>query len=167
MPTVGHLAVGLAVARHGQGVDRRFAMPLLAVLSILPDLDLIARPLGAGYLEPLAHRGIFHSPAVAMVISLVGALIAWRAGLSPWRWGVLVLVAVGSHGLLDSLNEGDLGVPLLWPFSKHRFLAGWFPAAAVRTSSIGLRMIAFDLVLSVPLLIYAFWPRGRATPGRP
>ena len=36
-----------------------------------------------------------------------------------------VMLAIGSHGLLDTLGEGGRAIPLFWPLSEHRFIAPW------------------------------------------
>lgn len=163
MPGLGHVAVGLAVSRHAGGLPRRWAMPLLAGLAVLPDLDVVANLLGAGYFSPIAHRGIFHSPFFAALVALGAALLARALGGEPLRWGLLVLLAVGSHGLLDSLTEGDLGVPLAWPFSARRFHAPRvpFPMTPVRLSLHGLKVALLEAAIFSPLLAYAFWPQRR------
>jgi membrane-bound metal-dependent hydrolase YbcI (DUF457 family) len=54
-----------------------------------------------------------------------------------------VLVAAASHGLLDALTNGGLGVALLWPLSDARFFAPLRPIqVAPLRHVLGARAVA-------------------------
>ena len=62
-----------------------------------------------------------------------------------------------SHGLLDALTSGGLGVALLWPISDARFFAPWRPIPVARIgaaflSSRGLRVALTELALFAPAI---------------
>src|SRR5262249_26810128 len=83
MPSVGHIAVGLAAARVRRppaGTQTGAWAALLVVSSCLPDLDVIAFRLGIPYHAPFGHRGAVHSLAFAVScgIALAAALRAMR-----------------------------------------------------------------------------------------
>ena len=56
----------------------------------------------------------------------------------PWAFA-FVAVTTASHGLLDTLTNGGLGIALLSPFSNHRFFAPWTP---IPVSPIGVHGLA-------------------------
>jgi inner membrane protein len=158
--SLGHVAVGFAAARAG-GRPTLHAFVGWAALSLLPDLDVIAFPLGIPYAAPFGHRGAAHSLFVALAAGAIIGLVARR----PWLGAGAALV-VASHGLLDTLTNGGLGVALLWPLSAHRYFAPWrpLPVAPIGVGLLGpygLRVMSFELLWFLPLFLYALWPRRR------
>jgi inner membrane protein len=178
--SIGHLAVGLAAARFDRSVPRgRTRLPrwatllLLPALSVLPDLDVVAFLHPAPYRSMLGHRGASHSIVTSIGTgALVGALGRRLAGAAFWPTAGLASVAMGSHGILDMLTDGGGGIAWLWPLSTERFFAPWRP---IPVSPIGLRYLSArglsvaltEIVYFLPLLLYAFWPRGRRAPRCP
>jgi|SRR5450759_1434864 inner membrane protein len=168
MSALGHVAVGVATARlitpagsPPQVLGQR--MVALSALSMLPDLDFLIPAVGSS-VGPFAHRGASHSLAAAIVVGVVIALAigAW-GGRRALAWGLLATAVVASHPLLDLFSDTDLGVALLWPLSSARFLAPWHvlpnPPWPGVFSPFGLRQLGLELVLFLPLWIYAFFPR--------
>ena len=164
MATLGHVAVGLAAARwsstlEDRAASRRRDAVLLAGLALLPDADVVAFAFGVPYAAPFGHRGAAHS-------LLVGALVGVAAG---WIWrrprfGVAAAIATMSHGLLDAVTDGGLGIALLWPFTDARFFFPWhpLPVAPIGVGMLslrGLHVLGVELVIFSPLWIYAAWPR--------
>ena len=154
MPSIGHVAVGLAAAR----LERRpEAMSLnawrvgLVALSGLPDLDVVAFALGIPYAAPWGHRGAAHSLAIAGMCGLACGLAARIYGAGA--------------------------IALLWPWSHHRFFAPWrpipvAPIGAALFSARGLEVMAVEAVLFLPLFVIGLWPaapspRGTPSPPRP
>jgi len=123
MPTLfSHPAVPLAI---GLGLGSRIVPPRLllagVVCSLLPDLDVAGFYYGISYGASIGHRGLTHSLAFAVGVALLGALLfRWR-GDAPGKVFLFLLVAVASHGLLDAITNGGMGIALLWPFSEQRF----------------------------------------------
>ncbi|BDG06711.1 metal-dependent hydrolase [Anaeromyxobacter oryzae] len=172
MPSLGHVAVGLAAGRlHAEDRPRRLAATaLFTALSTFPDLDVLARRLGAGRGSPWLHRGALHSVAIAAAAGLLAALLAGGLGRSRLRTALTGAAVAASHGLLDTLTGGGAGVMLLWPLDTVRRLAPWtlLPAApmGLRFLSVsGLEIMATEAVLFLPLLVYALWPSGAPRPG--
>jgi inner membrane protein len=171
MASIGHVAVGMALGRHEAGVSSKgrlaASMGLFAALAMLPDADVIAFKLGIPYSAPWGHRGATHSLFFAALIALGAVGVSRLLRLPPWRMGLLALVAVGSHGLLDSLTDGGLGAALLWPFSTERFFAPVrpLPVAPIGTRMLsprGLYVVAVELFAFLPFWAFALWPRRRA-----
>lgn len=132
MPTIlTHPAVPLAFHPWFADLPRR-AVAAGIIVSILPDIDVIAFPLGVPYGATLGHRGFTHSILFAVVIAIIAAPIVGRErrGLA---FAYLFLCAV-SHGLLDALTNGGLGIAFYSPFDLHRFFFPWRP---IEVSPIG------------------------------
>ena len=133
MPTVfAHAVAGAALGSAVRPTGK--AAALAAVCAVLPDLDVLAFAAGIPYEHALGHRGLSHSlAAAALVGALVVGLFFQRA---PNRLGLWALftAASTSHGLLDMLTDGGLGVGLLLPFRDARL---FFPVRPVEVSPIG------------------------------
>jgi inner membrane protein len=171
MASIGHVAVGMSLARHEAGVSSRArlaaSMLFFSALAMLPDADVIAFRLGIPYSAPWGHRGATHSLVFAALVALAAMGLAPLFRLSAWRMGLLSLFAVASHGLLDSLTDGGLGAALLWPFSNERLFAPVrpLPVAPIGSrmfSSRGLYVVAVEFLAFLPFWAFALWPRRRA-----
>ena len=174
MPSIGHIAVGAAA---GRGLRRGFtrgapgtaaALAFFSAVSMLPDADGIAFPLGIPYGAPFGHRGASHSLLAAAAIGAVAGLFGPRLGLSYRKAALAGAAVAASHGLLDTLTDGGMGIALLWPFSNRRFFAPWrpIPVAPIGLgilSERGLSVMAAEALIFAPFFVYAFWPR-RARP---
>ncbi|HLM75265.1 MAG TPA: metal-dependent hydrolase [Polyangiaceae bacterium] len=169
MASIGHVAVGLAAARlfiqrPRSRAELPAAMVAFSALSLLPDADVIAFWLRIPYSAPFGHRGASHSFVAAAAAGLLAGLAARPLGFGFLRAALFSAAVVASHGILDTLTDGGLGIALLWPFSNERFFAPWrpIPVAPIGMaffSSWGMRVAAAELSFSLPLAIYAFWPR--------
>ncbi|HEX6738306.1 MAG TPA: metal-dependent hydrolase, partial [Vicinamibacteria bacterium] len=116
MPALGHLAVGLGAARAPRAPAPLSAAAwatLLVVLSYLPDADVLAFRFGIPYRAPWGHRGAAHSLGFAAICGALLALGAAWARLPPLRVGLTSFAVIASHGLLDTLTDGGLGIALL------------------------------------------------------
>ncbi|MCA1580663.1 MAG: metal-dependent hydrolase [Acidobacteria bacterium] len=168
MPSIGHIAVGAAAGRalsRRQG-SRAAAVTLFSAVSLLPDLDGIAFPLGIPYAAPFGHRGASHSLAAAAAAGLLCGAAGKAAGLPFSRAALAGAAVTASHGLLDTLTDGGLGVALLWPFSNRRFFAPWrpIPVAPIGFAMLSARgafVVAAEAAMFLPFFLYAFWPRRR------
>src|SRR6187401_2673959 len=80
-----------------------------ALLSMLPDSDVIGFSLGVSYDSVWGHRGVTHSFAFALLVGGVVALVARARHAPAVRTGVLASLVVTSHGLLDTLTDGGRG----------------------------------------------------------
>lgn len=135
-----------------------------SALSLAPDLDVIAFPLGIPYEDAFGHRGATH----ALLVAALGLLCALVPGEDRLRAGLIGLGVLASHGILDAMTTGGLGPALGWPFSDARVFLPWrpipvAPIGAGLLSTRGLTVFATEAVLFSPLLAYALWPR-RAPP---
>jgi inner membrane protein len=167
MPSLGHVAVGLAAGRFHAGRGRPRLAPTLALtaLSMFPDVDVLARSFGAGRGSPLLHRGALHSLPVAALVAIALVLVTGGLGTSRLRAAAIAVAVAASHAILDAFTHGGAGVMFLWPFTAHRFVAPWhlLPAAPMGlrfASARGLDVMLREAVLFAPLLVYAAWPRA-------
>jgi len=167
---VGHVAVGMAAGRWRARSGARAVLPLSmigwALLSMLPDSDVIGFSFGIPYESVWGHRGVTHSFAFALLVGGIVALVARARRAAAGRMGVLACLVVTSHGLLDTLTDGGHGIALLWPFTDRRYFAPWNPIPVSPIglgllSSFGVRVAAHELLLFAPLFAYALWPRRR------
>jgi inner membrane protein len=167
MASLAHVVVGLA---GGRAARRDVAIPwremaAFVALSMLADADVIAFALGIPYAAPFGHRGATHSILFALLAGLAAAGAMARGAALPFaRTAAIACLVAISHPLLDALTDGGFGVALLWPFSNARFFAPWrpIPVAPIGArffSPRGLRVAVFELGWSMPLLLWALWPR--------
>lgn len=113
----------------GSQIIPRRLLWLGACLSILPDVDVAAFPLGIPYASPFGHRGFTHSIIVAFAVAAFCCLFHYRLHASRLAVLLFCWITMASHPLLDALTDGGLGVALLWPFSNRRFFFPWHPIA--------------------------------------
>lgn len=138
MPTVlthPAIAIGLFPWFRSQ-IGRPEILIAGAVLTIAPDFDVIAFRLGIPYEHMFGHRGISHSLPFAFVLSGVAAGLAAR--FRHLHFGLLwayFFFCMASHGLLDMLTSGGLGIALFAPFTNERY---FFDIRPIRVSAIGV-----------------------------
>jgi inner membrane protein len=138
MPTIlSHPAVPLAL---GLALGARVIPPRLLIAgvaaSVLPDLDVLAFRLGLPYAHDFGHRGASHSLAFAALLGLIAFALAPHLRASPRAAGLFVMAAAASHGLLDMLTNGGMGVAWAWPLSSTR---DFFPLQVIEASPLSLR----------------------------
>lgn len=128
-----HAFSALALGTLFQEARTRKGLLLTGMLSAaLPDLDVIAFPLGIPYEHPLGHRGLTHSLFFAMLWALAASLPFRRSG-QAWRVWIYLFICTASHGFLDALTTGGRGVGFFIPFDNSRY---FFPWRFIRVSPI-------------------------------
>lgn len=128
MPTIiSHIAVPLALGLGlGKDLVPRRVMWAGMALSILPDLDVLAFRFGIPYANQLGHRGFSHALLTAALVGLVVACLLEKPATQRFTGTWLFLcIAMASHGLLDTLTTGGLGIALMWPWNEQRYFAPW------------------------------------------
>jgi inner membrane protein len=177
MPTIFTHAIAAAslgpwvVPHHRRG--RLLAIG--ALCAVLPDADVIAFRLDLPYDHMLGHRGLSHSIAFALALAVVVTVLvtARQPSAGRMRVGAFLFVATVSHGCLDALTDGGLGVAFFAPFSSERFFFPWRPIVvspiSIRQffSSWGLAVIESELIyVWIPAAMVAvaglLWQRRRA-----
>lgn len=108
------------------------------VCSVIPDLDVIGFRFGVRYGDFWGHRGFTHSLVFAALLAAVVTVVMFRRGVSGIRrLGLLayLFLATASHGLLDAMTNGGLGVAFFSPFDNTRYFLPWRP---IRVSPIAV-----------------------------
>ena len=129
--TLSHAVAAVALGRAytTRPLPARFWV-LSALCAVMPDFDVICRRFGIDYSDMLGHRGLSHSFLVAAVISGLIVLLAFRKpieGVGRVKLYLLFFVITVSHGVLDAMVDGTLGVAFLAPFSAERYFLPWRP----------------------------------------
>ena len=109
-----------------------------AACSVLPDVDVVGFYFGVRYGDFWGHRGFTHSLFFAAVLASAVVLLGFRSGLPDINRGALwayLFLATASHGALDAMTDGGLGVAFFSPFSNRRYFLPWRP---IRVSPIGI-----------------------------
>ena len=162
MPTaITHALVGLGLGEVLATRPMPLAYHLLTMsLGALPDLDVLAFALGIPYGARFGHRGFTHSLCCALLTGvLVGLLTAGFLGTSWWVLGGYFFAVMASHGLLDAMTNGGLGIALLSPFDDTRYFFPWRPVQVSPLgrgffSRWGLRALGSEVVwIWIPLAI--------------
>ena len=168
MSLLGHVAIGVATARRitpaGQPTEvLPVRMVVLSAFSLLPDVDFLLHALSPS-VDSLEHRGATHSLVFALAIGLfVAVALRVSARPRPIHWGIVTMLVVASHPLLDAFGHTTLGVELLWPFSDARFLAPLDvlpnPGPQDLLLRRGLADLGLEFLIFLPFWVYAFFPR--------
>jgi inner membrane protein len=140
----GHMALGATLGKLLLPDSRRWPYLLLAAAcAFLPDADVVGFAFRVPYASLWGHRGLTHSLlAAAVVASAALALLRLRshpASPAPGRLWTLLFLATASHGLLDAMTTGGLGVAFFSPFELERYFFRFHP---IQVSPIGLSRFA-------------------------
>lgn len=134
---------------------------LSIICSVLPDADVIGFALGVDYDAVLGHRGLSHSVSFAVVCALVVVCLACRDRSrfgKPWWSLVLYFTTVtASHGVLDAMTNGGLGIAFWSPFDTARYFFAWRPVQ-VAPISISAFFSAWGLRIMLSEVLYIWLP---------
>ncbi|TGL63211.1 metal-dependent hydrolase [Leptospira sarikeiensis] len=103
------------------------------LFSILPDFDVVAFKFGIPYESDWGHRGFTHSILFALGMSFLVAFFRTKLKTS---WAIIFLflfISAISHGILDAMTTGGLGVGFLIPWTSERYFFEYRP---IRVSPI-------------------------------
>ena len=109
-----------------------------AACSVIPDLDVIGFRFGVRYGDFWGHRGFTHSILFAPLLASAVLAVWFRRvlpGLGRLPLWMYFFLATVSHGLLDAMTNGGLGVAFFAPFNNQRYFLPWTP---IRVSPIGI-----------------------------
>jgi hypothetical protein len=109
-------------------------IPLLLVLSIIPDADIL---LGVGEL----HRGPTHSVITALVV-FIPAFVVYRRKAVPY------FLALVSHGLIADFLVGG-NIMLFWPLSSNLYGNYWFYISIWSITNVTLEWTLFAIATVV------------------
>lgn len=106
------------------------------ICSVLPDVDVIGFRYGVRYGDFWGHRGFTHSLVFAALLAGIAIFTVFgrsatsaraSAGMSRTALFGYLFLATASHGLLDALTNGGLGVAFFSPFDNSRYFLPWRP----------------------------------------
>jgi inner membrane protein len=161
-------ALGIGACFYRPGVPKRVWV-IGAVCSVVPDLDVVGFRFGVHYGDFWGHRGFTHSLLFAALLATLVVLVAFRRvvpGLGRFALWAYFFLATASHGFLDAMTDGGLGVAFFSPFDNTRYFLPWRP---IRVSPIGvtrffnhrgLEVVQSELLwiwLPAALLMVAAW----------
>jgi inner membrane protein len=133
-----HAVVALSIGTcfYRPGTPKRVWV-IGTLCSVIPDLDVIGFRFGIRYSDFWGHRGFTHSLVFSALLAGVVMILGFRGGLSTMSrlalW-MYFFLATASHGLLDAMTDGGLGVAFFSPFDNRRYFLPWRP---IRVSPIG------------------------------
>ncbi len=108
-----------------------------AICSVIPDLDVIGFRFGIRYGDFWGHRGFTHSILFAALLASAATLTVFHhvsPGLDRLRMCIYLFLATASHGFLDAMTDGGLGVAFFAPFDNNRY---FLPFRPIHVSPIG------------------------------
>ena len=166
MPTIftHGLIAGVAARISGTQEGHWRLWAAATVVAILPDADVIGLRLGVPYGHFFGHRGFFHSPFFALLLSFLILALFFREhrplSRTWWKYLLVLFFAGASHGVLDAFTDGGLGIALLSPFDDTRMFFPWtpIPVAPLGFGAFfgewGLRIMLWEAVfLWIPLVV--------------
>ena len=151
-----HAIVALAMGKAFQNKElSRRELFLGALCSVVPDFDVIGLYVGIRYGDVWGHRGLTHS--IMFAVLLAASLVAlWYRDKGKFAMTGIFLyffLCTLSHGLLDAMTNGGLGVAFFSPFDTTRY---FFPMRPVLVSPIGVSKFFSDYGVRV-LASEAIW----------
>ena len=171
-------ALAIGTCFYQPGMPKRI-LAIGAACSAVPDLDVIGFRFGIHYGDFWGHRGFTHSLFFAALLASAVVLHASRQGvpdLSRFALWTYLFLVIASHGFLDAMTDGGLGVAFFSPFDTARYFLPWRP---IHVSPIGVTrffthrgfaVLQSELLyiwLPSALLIISVWLWRRRGPAAP
>ena len=134
----GHAALAGAM---GVGLPRRLrrkgVITLGVLCSMMPDLDVISFKLGIPYHGFWGHRGMTHSILFGIGLGvLVMLLFHYRDTVrDKFIIALYYSICTVSHGLLDGMTTGGMGIAYFSPFDDARY---FLPYRMIQVSPLGI-----------------------------
>lgn len=133
---ITHAMVGAVLGHTAKPGSVRGFLGIAIFCSMLPDIDVIGFRMGVHYGDLWGHRGMTHSLLFAAVIAALFAILFSDRSQTPWKLAMVLFLITASHGVLDALTDGGLGVAFFSPFNPHRY---FFAVTPIAVSPIGVR----------------------------
>ncbi|MBX2841935.1 MAG: metal-dependent hydrolase, partial [Flammeovirgaceae bacterium] len=120
------------------------------ICAIFPDADVIGFQLGISYSHFFGHRGFSHSLIFALLMAILIKLLFYRklklGSKSSFILIIYFFLCMASHGMLDALTTGGLGIAFFSPFDNQRY---FFPLRIIQVSPIGAKAFFSDAGIKV------------------
>lgn len=133
-----HVIVAVAMGKAFRNKELGWReLGLGAFCSVLPDLDVIGFPQGIQYGDLWGHRGMTHSVLFAALLAGILVTLWYRGKPAIAMTGLYFyfFFCTASHGVLDAMTDGGLGVAFFSPFDTARY---FLPVRPVLVSPIGI-----------------------------
>jgi len=136
-----HLIIGKAISATNFSKKYYLKVSFLAMISaVIPDIDVIGYFYHIPYQSPLGHRGFTHS----ILFALIWAIFIKICFFKNENWKkfqtyyiiIILFLSTLSHGLVDAMTNGGLGVGFFIPFDHSRYFLPWRP---ILVSPLGIK----------------------------
>jgi inner membrane protein len=154
--------------------DWRFWCAAVAC-SALPDVDVVGFRFGVSYGALWGHRGLTHSLLFAAITGIIASASLGRISGERRTLAPLFSLITASHGLLDAMTDGGLGVAFFSPFVVDRYFLPWRPihvsplgvhaALSGRWISVLGSEIRSVWILALPISAFCYFVRSRRSLG--
>ncbi|WP_299189064.1 metal-dependent hydrolase [uncultured Aquimarina sp.] len=134
------------------------------ICAILPDADVVGFKFGIAYGDFWGHRGFSHSFAFALALGILITMLFYSKKVNSKTGIFLILyftICTASHGVLDAMTSGGLGIAFFSPFDNTRYFFPWRPiqvspiGAGKFFSVWGIKVLLSELVwIGIPSGIY-------------
>ncbi len=94
---------------------------IAALAAAMPDLDAIGFHTGVPYESLWGHRGFTHSLLFAGIFSWLILKLFYKETSEKLNLFIAFFSAIASHGLLDALTNGGMGVAFFAPLNNERY----------------------------------------------
>lgn len=139
-------------------IPARRVCVVAAACAALPDIDVLGSVWPIAHTALFGHRALTHSLAFALVAAVVATVLFFHR--VQWanrrlRIGLILGLALLSHGCLDALSTYSTGVEFLAPFSQQRFRFPWTPLGNPNWS-LGVQLGQEALCVLLPAVLMAW-----------
>jgi inner membrane protein len=134
----GHAFTAIAIGSGYNDQSRNWKFLFIGIVcSVLPDADVLSFKFGIPYEAFWGHRGFTHSILFAVLLGLIATTLFYKSQLTTKKGLSYILFFIFctlSHGMLDAMTTGGLGVGFFLPFDDTRYFFPWRP---IKVSPIG------------------------------
>ncbi len=161
----GHALVSVAMGKSYSKKTATAKFILLGIFcAVIPDADVISFQFGVHYEDLWGHRGFTHSILFAVMLATLLTFIFYRSiffSKKSWMYILYFALCGISHGVLDAMTSGGLGVAFFSPFDTGRYFLPWRPikvspiGAAKFFGERGIRVLKSEAVwIGIPSVVY-------------
>ncbi|MCE3279071.1 MAG: metal-dependent hydrolase [Bacteroidetes bacterium] len=161
----GHAYAAIAIGSGFQDKIRSWKFLILGMIcSIIPDADVISFSLGIPYESFWGHRGFSHSIFFGILLGILVTALFYKKHFLT-RTGLQYILFFSfctiSHGILDALTTGGLGVTFFSPFNNSRYFFPWRPikVSPIRATNFfgewGIKVLKSEAIwIGIPASIF-------------
>jgi inner membrane protein len=161
----GHALTSIAIGSSYSKKIKTWKFLFLGIFCcILPDGDVIFFKLGIPYDSFWGHRGFTHSILFAVLLGVIVSFLFYKSIFYSRKglpYILFFILCTASHGILDAMTNGGLGVAFFSPFDNARYFLPWRPikvspiGAAKFFSEWGIKVIKSELIwIGIPCVLY-------------